>query len=603
MKSSNTLSRLNQVYLGFWCKIKAYFKFAANYRIGLTAIISLLYILAVLASNPFGDFPINDDWDMFLHVRYFLSGHFTKNSLIDATFIFQGLLAMVWAKIFGLSFVSLRILTIIVTIFIIPLVIRFLNKFDLSKSAKALTTLTLIFNPLFFASSLTFMTEIYYIFTLILVLLFYKNYRETNRFIYLILTCVLAGIGLLIRQFGVVTFVALLGATLFEITALKTQLIFIAKRLTVIVAIFGIFLFVSLQWPQYVSPNDKSIGLTGFFILQEDALNRVNEVIRVLPYLGLFLLPFSTEVFIKTSKKARILVLLSGLLFFKSVFSKDIFSIGNVFYIEGLYKKNDFINNLSIFDNSIFKIALTYIVICSISTIILFCLSKLRDTKFDRNSVKENSFYILLILGNFAVTVLSKKFLDRYFINFFLLLIIFAGVQIYKNQKSASRLSIVALIFITSITIIQNYEFMTANSLKWKQTKLVQQAKSLRNNIYVNGAYTRYTYVSEFDDVSKVNSHTPKYLEYLCYVQQYTEDTENPILQILTRLDTSRTFNKYFLNPKIYDSDQTRGLQLINNHKDRIIYKEEYFSPIYNFIGKRAYVGSFCVDPKKPKPE
>ena len=64
----------------------------------------IIYTLAVWVINPIGNYPVNDDWDFMLHVKYFSEGKFVKNSLIDASFILQGLLGLLWTNIFGLSF-------------------------------------------------------------------------------------------------------------------------------------------------------------------------------------------------------------------------------------------------------------------------------------------------------------------------------------------------------------------------------------------------------------------------------------------------------------------------------------------------------------------
>ena len=40
------------------------------------------------------NFAINDDWDFYLHVKYFLDGIYVKNAFIDSAFILQGFIAV-----------------------------------------------------------------------------------------------------------------------------------------------------------------------------------------------------------------------------------------------------------------------------------------------------------------------------------------------------------------------------------------------------------------------------------------------------------------------------------------------------------------------------
>lgn len=98
----------------------------------------------------------NDDWDFYLHVKYFLNGIYEKNSLIDSTFILQGFIGALWAKVFGLSFLNLRILTIIFSLFLLVGSYKLLLQLGvIIKEIQFVALLSLIFNPVIYDSELT----------------------------------------------------------------------------------------------------------------------------------------------------------------------------------------------------------------------------------------------------------------------------------------------------------------------------------------------------------------------------------------------------------------------------------------------------------------
>ena len=133
-------------------------------KINLKLILILsLYIILVLIINPKGNFPINDDWIFYRQVEAFSSGQFRINSLIDPSFISQGIVALFWSKIFGLSFYSLRLLSILFTLVFAFFTYRNLEMLKIKEHLARVIILLLLFNPIILNSSMTFMTEIYFL--------------------------------------------------------------------------------------------------------------------------------------------------------------------------------------------------------------------------------------------------------------------------------------------------------------------------------------------------------------------------------------------------------------------------------------------------------
>ena len=140
-----------------------------------------VYLVTVFLVSPWGNFAVNDDWDFYTHVRNFMEGDFTKNSLIDSSFVLQGLMGAGWAKIFGLNFTSLKVLTISFTLLMLLGIYKILLQQKVLRAYQFLILFAIAFNPFVYMSSLTFMTENYFLAFLIWSIYFYLCYLEDGK--------------------------------------------------------------------------------------------------------------------------------------------------------------------------------------------------------------------------------------------------------------------------------------------------------------------------------------------------------------------------------------------------------------------------------------
>lgn len=547
-------------------------------------ITTLVYVLSVLVISPWHDIAINDDWDFYLHVRYLLDGYFTKNSLIDSVFIFQGFLGYIWAKLFGLSFVSLRVLTIIFNIIFIYGTSKVLKQLKVNKKVSFVALFTVTFNPIIFTSSLTFMTETYFLAFFIFSLYFYIKYFETKNFKSLIYACLLALISGLIRQFGLVVFASYL---LFSL--IKKE-----KKDFLIILVFALVTaLVSLNWPQY-SVNSLSIGekISKFFVSFESFWGQVQNSVWVLTYLGLFLLPFVGLV-IKNKKRFFVIFLLSCV-FFISVYNSNIFPIGNVFYLEGLYSKNDFIHDIHLFDNIPFKLFISFITTFSVISFIFFILDSFSLKKLS----DINLLFLILSLVMFFSVIFANGIFDRYFINLFFVLTLWISYSLRDYYGYQVKYYLLPILLIFIISLFLNIEFFNSNKIKWAYAQEIQKERELSTEVFVNGAFTRLHTNLKYKDPKDVKRPVTVGIKWECFAQNYTIENENILNKLLKRFENSRTINKYIINPKIPDSNDTPRIREITKNLDKLIKQERYFSPVYNIIGKDAYVGIYCASPK-----
>jgi hypothetical protein len=116
----------------------------------------------ILLVQPWGNYPVNDDW-LFARItkRFVDTGKFLIDSDVAPSVLGQTLIALPVIKVFGFSFLHLRILTMAMGAFLLYLVWRLLGFAALKPAIKGLALLILVLNPLFAHLSLSFMTEIY----------------------------------------------------------------------------------------------------------------------------------------------------------------------------------------------------------------------------------------------------------------------------------------------------------------------------------------------------------------------------------------------------------------------------------------------------------
>jgi hypothetical protein len=124
-------------------------------------IIAALWCLSLLIVNPFGNFPLNDDWSFGLAVKHLLEkGEFRPLGWTSIPLLTN----VLWGSLFclpaGFSFTALRLSTL--TLSLLGLLGCYLLIRDLRQPRwlAVVTTLTLGFNPIYYALSNTFMTDV-----------------------------------------------------------------------------------------------------------------------------------------------------------------------------------------------------------------------------------------------------------------------------------------------------------------------------------------------------------------------------------------------------------------------------------------------------------
>ncbi|GIW69413.1 MAG: hypothetical protein KatS3mg101_0160 [Patescibacteria group bacterium] len=224
----------------------------------------------------FGNYPVNDDWVFFWQVKAFSEGIFKLNAELDPSFVVQGVLGLFWSKIFGLSYISLQILTFLLslgTAFFVYHIIRIQGS---KKAIAILGALTLFFNPLFFASSFTFMTDNYLLFFLSAASYFFIRYLKMDSYKDLFVSSLFGFLAAMTRQNGALIFVPMI---VLGFTAPKDKI----KKILVPTIFLVISIFGSFVWPRF--------GVNKRFVEIEDFTVRLSTLLYAPQYLVIFLSP------------------------------------------------------------------------------------------------------------------------------------------------------------------------------------------------------------------------------------------------------------------------------------------------------------------------
>ncbi len=172
-------------------------------RFGIWIVVGL-YLVAVLAVNPFRECPVRDDWAYAWSAwRLLATGHYQAHDWASANTPFQAAWGAAFCWLFGNSFVALRASTIVLAVLGLFGFRALAREHGLSRGAADLLTLCLASCSIFFKLSLTYMSDVPFASLLTLAVLFYTRAVRTMRWTDWILGSVAGAATVGTRQFGV----------------------------------------------------------------------------------------------------------------------------------------------------------------------------------------------------------------------------------------------------------------------------------------------------------------------------------------------------------------------------------------------------------------
>jgi 4-amino-4-deoxy-L-arabinose transferase-like glycosyltransferase len=127
-------------------------------------LITALWCAGAVFANPVGDFPLNDDWVYGLAVRHLLeTGDYRPLDLATPTLLSNVLWGALFCLPTGFSFTALRVSTLVASWLGVLGAYVLVRDFQQPRWLALAIALTLAFNPVYFALSNTFMTDVPFI--------------------------------------------------------------------------------------------------------------------------------------------------------------------------------------------------------------------------------------------------------------------------------------------------------------------------------------------------------------------------------------------------------------------------------------------------------
>src|SRR5262249_8942370 len=118
-------------------------------------------VIAVLATNPFLEMGLNDDWSYTYMARELAeTGHLHYHGWASAMLGAQAWFAALIIQVVGFSFTAVRLSTSVFVVGCAVLVFRLGRRAGLNSSFATFATLTLVLSPLFLPLAVSFMTDV-----------------------------------------------------------------------------------------------------------------------------------------------------------------------------------------------------------------------------------------------------------------------------------------------------------------------------------------------------------------------------------------------------------------------------------------------------------
>ncbi|MDE3153971.1 MAG: glycosyltransferase family 39 protein [Acidobacteriota bacterium] len=174
-------------------------------RAGLrwTGLLAAGWLAAVLLVNPLGNFPLADDWSFGLAVRTLLTDHRLRLiSVTQMTLITQILWGWLFCLPAGFSFTALRLSTLVAGLVGVGLVFRLARQLGLRPGPAALVAAAIAFNPLYFALSFSFMTDVPFTVLMVAAILAFVKAWQDGRSRWFWAGIALTALATLLRQLG-----------------------------------------------------------------------------------------------------------------------------------------------------------------------------------------------------------------------------------------------------------------------------------------------------------------------------------------------------------------------------------------------------------------
>ncbi len=131
-------------------------------------LITVLFLLLVVAVDPLHNFPVSDDWEYARTAQTLLAtGQFVRSPLVQATAFFPAVWGALFSAALGATFTALRLSTLPLGLGAVLAFYGALGELGFDSGRRLLGALTLMVSPLFVFFTHSFMTDVPFLFWLL----------------------------------------------------------------------------------------------------------------------------------------------------------------------------------------------------------------------------------------------------------------------------------------------------------------------------------------------------------------------------------------------------------------------------------------------------
>lgn len=482
-----------EAYLIKSFKIKAFFQ-----KYNLLFLLIVLYFIAEFLVNPIGEFPLNDDWSYSKSVLIFLTkGHIYIGSWCAMTLASHIVWGFAFVKAFGFSFFSLRLSNLISSL--IGVIVLYILTYKLSKNKTFAfaASVSLLFNPIYFNLSNTFMTDINFNTWMLLAFYFVFEYFNSRRLIFLLLIFLMSLILVLNRQFGLILPLSFLITSFFVQKDKCLVIVFATCSLIAVYASlkwYESYLILSIpEWSAY-KYSGSSVLIDQFFIKKFSYLFSVRYKIvlmSLLIYVSPLAILFLPSLLRKIGKAKFVLIVFLNVIFYIPFLINEPFPYGNVFTnmalgAETFYDDGSKHLYSARFEQMVTILKLVLVVISS-SLISMYTLLSLNQLESKKVQHPFKIFLLVTGLNYLCFIFIPESFFDRYLLPLITVLTILLS-YLSTNIKLTNWLALPVFLLMFYISVFGTKDYFNLNRIKWKAVESLKREKKIKLQ-KINGGF------------------------------------------------------------------------------------------------------------------
>jgi Dolichyl-phosphate-mannose-protein mannosyltransferase len=451
-------------------------------------VLTALWIVMIVLVYPIGEFPLNDDWAYCKDVSILLhQGRLEIVNWSAMTLVSQIVLGAFWCKIFGFSFLGLRILTSLVGLLGLFVSYKLIKEITSNDKTALFCTIIIAINPLFFTLSNSFMTDVYFYTISTTAVYFFRSAILSDKIRDIVLATVFILIAILIRQIGIVIAASFAITYLYQAKSFEKSVL--AKALTpLLLGVLTLYLF-SIWATMYQSSLQTYVSTkTAFSILGKNTFMHIfNRIGTTGLMLSLFVSPLLVLSFPHfwanfLKKENRIALYITAICIIPLIRAWKHFPLGNVLYNFGLgpkLLKDSEMQKLN-FDFSLPPLAINPIrTFCFAGALMIFyyCFSFIvnwfKEQRNRREITKENAFSIfsfLNIILLFGTFIIPDFFFDRYLVQMILpfIIVLIPYIPSLKTNLRNTYFAYGIVFLISLFSIVGTHDFFECNRARWQ---------------------------------------------------------------------------------------------------------------------------------------